>query len=234
MQETTHIKHFKNYFSSLDWAISTVSTSLRTTLSTAARKGINLHLAKNLGVAVRKSHLARPLPSSVKPKECSQMQQPHWQGDTVVISRAPRARHEDCQERDVVRNMHVLIRSWAWAEQVPSSSSQLREGWPELEPRAGPDPQCPQGLREGSSNSDIATLKISQAPSDHSFSFKLIQLDTAMPLKPAKISLIKAGQYSLCCFHHADTLQVVHPQRIPIIKLLKTCMSQETQKAAEG
>lgn len=117
----------------LDWAIPRVSTSFRTTLSTAARKGINLHLAKNLGVPARKSHLALPLPSSGQTQGVQS-------NPTATLARRHRGYLQStrsmawglsgtwrCQEHDVVRNMHVLIKPWAVAERVPSSCSQLKE-----------------------------------------------------------------------------------------------------------
>lgn len=139
MQETTHIRHLQIFFFSLDWAMATVSTSSRTTLATAARKGINLHLAKNLGVPVRKSHLALPLPSS---------------GQAQGVQSDPTAPEHQEHGKRTVRNRHVLIKSWAGAEWVPSSSSELRESCAELEPGAGPDPQ---GLSQGAQTVGLQT-----------------------------------------------------------------------------
>lgn len=188
----------------------TVSTSLRTTLTTAARKGINLHLAKSLGVAVRKSHLALPLPSSVKPKECSQTQQPHWQGDTVVISRAPRTWHKDCQEGDVVRKVMLsgICLCWSNAEQwhrespaAAHSSDRAVLSWSQdLDPTHSAHRAWGRGLQ-----TQPLRLWKSHRLLKTSSSFKLIQLDTAMPLKPAKISLIKAGPYSF-----AISIMLIH------------------------
>lgn len=128
MQETTHTRHFQNVGFSL-WI------ELFPELALPSGLLYQQLLEKVLICTLPKIWVYQPespiwhclCPPQVKPKECSQIQQPHWQGDTVVISRAPGAWHEDCQEHDVVRNMRVLIKPWAVAERVPSSCSQLKE-----------------------------------------------------------------------------------------------------------
>lgn len=165
-------------------------------------------------------------PSQVKPREWSQIQQARRHRGYLQSSRNMAWGLSGtwcCQEYACADE--ILSSGRASAQQHLSS-----EGCSWLEPSPGPDPQCPQGLTEGH-KLEVFTPSHCHWKSQRLLKitvFTLIQLYTAMPLKPAKISLIRS-----CCFHHADTLQVVHPQRIPIIKHY-TFMSQETQKAAKG
>lgn len=111
-----------------------------------------------------------------------------------------------CQECDGAGDTPVLINPGVGtvsagqpgASDTASARQQLSVARGAEAQALGPAPQCPQQCPGAggtpasgciSPNQAVATLKVPQSPSEHSFSLKLMQQSTATPSEPAKTAL---------------------------------------------
>lgn len=143
----------------------TLSTSLRTTLSTAAREGINLHLVKNLGVPVKVPPGAAFALLRSNPRNAVRSNS-HAGKETSWLS----PEHQEHGKR-TVRSMMLsgICMCWSNTEQWHSKCPAAAHSWERAALGWSQDQDLThrawgRGNNCRSSNSAIATLKISQGP----------------------------------------------------------------------
>lgn len=185
----------------------TLSTSLRTTLSTAAREGINLHLVKNLGVPVKVPPGAAFALLRSNPRNAVRSNS-HAGKETSWLS----PEHQEHGKR-TVRSMMLsgICMCWSNTEQWHSNAQQqltAERGLPLAGDKTRTWPTGPEGggTTVGLQTQPLPLWKSHRVLKITVFSFKLIQMDTAMPLKLAKIPLIA----SRTIFPSAIFIMLIH------------------------